>query len=134
MRREVILWLKSAEEDIYDAELSLKNLRYFRTAFFSHQAVEKAFKALFFVVRREDPPKIHTITELYRDLKNSGFRLPKDIEDQLFILNKYYTVSRYPDAANGLPSESVDRIEAERAIELAKKVVNYAKEYIEKSD
>ncbi len=133
MRREVLLWLKSAEEDIYDAELLFKNSRFFRAAFFSQQAVEKAFKALYFIVKKEDPPKIHSITELYADLKESGFSLPKDLEEQLFILNKYYTVSRYPDAAGGLPSESVDRIEGERALGLAKKIVSYAKEFAEKS-
>ena len=69
MRRVVVLWLKSAEDDIYDAELFFKNSRYFRTAFFSQQAVEKALKAMFFIVKKEDPPKIHTVTELYSELK-----------------------------------------------------------------
>ena len=81
----------------------------------------------------EDPPKIHTVTELYRTLsQKSGFRLPEGIEDQLYFLNKYYTVSRYPDAANGLPSESVDRIEAERALSIAKEVMSHARRYSEK--
>ncbi|ADC66543.1 HEPN domain protein [Ferroglobus placidus DSM 10642] len=134
MRREVALWLKAAEDDVYDAELFFKNSRYFRTAFFSQQAVEKAFKAMFFIVKKEDPPKIHTVTELYAELKKSGFNLPKEIEEQLYILNKYYTVSRYPDAANGLPSESVDKIEAERALKIAKEVLDYAKKFAEESN
>ncbi|WP_290898784.1 HEPN domain-containing protein [Ferroglobus sp.] len=133
MRREVVLWLKSAEDDVYDAELFFKNSRYFRTAFFSQQAVEKALKAMFFIVKKEDPPKIHTVTELYSELKKSDFSLPKEIEEQLYILNKYYTVSRYPDAANGLPSESVDRLEAERALKIAKEVFEYAKKLAQES-
>lgn len=88
-------------------------------------------KALFFVVRREDPPKIHTVTELYALLKESSFRLDRDLEDQLYILSKYYTVTMYPDAANGLPSESVDRLEAERALKLAEEVLSYARRYTE---
>ncbi len=132
MRREVVLWLKSAEDDIYDAELFFKNSRYFRT-FFSQQAIEKALKAMFFIVKKEDPPKIHTVTELYSELKKSDFSLPKEIEEQLYILNKYYTVSRYPDAANGLPSESVDKIEAERALKIAKEVLEYAKKLAQES-
>ncbi|HID43230.1 MAG TPA: HEPN domain-containing protein [Archaeoglobaceae archaeon] len=134
MRREVKLWLLSADDDIYDAEVFFKNSRYFRTAFFSQQTVEKALKSLFFVVKKEDPPKYHSVTELYRELKKSGFSLPAELEEQLFILNKYYTVSRYPDAANGLPSDSVDRIEAERALQLAKGVLEYAKEIARRSD
>jgi len=134
VRREVKLWLLSADDDIYDAEVFFKNSRYFRTAFFSQQTVEKALKSLFFVVKKEDPPKYHSVTELYRELKKSGFSLPAELEEQLFILNKYYTVSRYPDAANGLPSDSVDRIEAERALQLAKGVLEYAKEIARRSD
>ena len=88
---------------------------------------------MFFIVKKEDPPKIHTVTELYSELKESGFSLPKEIEEQLYILNKYYTVSRYPDAANGLPSESVDRLEAERALKIAKEVLEYAKKLAQES-
>jgi len=89
------------------------------------------FKALFFVVRREEPPKIPTVTELYRGLRAAGFRLPEDLEQQIYVLNKYYTAMRYPDAANGLPSESVDRVEAERAVDIARRVVEYARRFIE---
>jgi len=128
MRREVRLWLRSAEEDYSDAELLYGSGRYFRTAFFAQQAVEKALKALFLALAREDPPKMHTVTELYRLLREkTGFRLPEEIEEQLFFLNKFYTVTRYPDAAGGLPSESVDRLEAERALKIAKGVIDHAR-------
>jgi len=92
-RREAELWLKSAREDLLDCEDMLVRGRYFRAAFFAHQAVEKMLKALFFTVRRENPPHIHTVTELYRLLKEAGFSLPQDVEEELFILNKYYTVT-----------------------------------------
>jgi len=133
VRREVLLWIRAAREDLVDAEDALKRGRWFRAAFFAQQVVEKAFKALFFIVRREEPPKIHTVTELYTMLKESGFTLPSELEQQLYILNKYYTVTRYPDAANGLPSESVDKIEAERAYNLAKEVLEYVERYVERS-
>jgi len=132
MRREVTLWLKAAKEDIEDAQSALERKRFFRTAFFSQQAVEKALKALFFIVLRENPPYIHTVTELYQILRRGGFRLPEQLEQELYILNKYYTVTRYPDAANGLPSESVDQIEAERALNIAKKVIKHVEEYTSK--
>ncbi|MEM0024272.1 MAG: HEPN domain-containing protein [Thermofilaceae archaeon] len=130
VRREVELWLRAAGEDLEDAKIALNGGRWFRAAFFSQQAVEKALKALFFVVRREEPPRIHTVTELYALLKEAGFSLPRDIEDQIFILNKYYTVTRYPDAAGGLPSESVDRVEALRAYDLASEVVRLVREFL----
>jgi len=64
-------------------------------------------------------------------LRESGFALPLELEERLHILNKYYTVTRYPDAANGLPSESVDRIEAERAYSLARRVLEHVERYVE---
>ena len=131
IRGEVLLWIGAAREDLVDAEDALKRGRWFRTAFFAQQAVEKAFKALFFVVRREEPPKIRAVTELYAMLRESGFALPPELEEQLRILNKYYTVTRYPDAANGLPSESVDRVEAERAYNLARRVLEHVERYVE---
>ncbi|MEM1643560.1 MAG: HEPN domain-containing protein [Desulfurococcaceae archaeon] len=130
MRKEIELWIKAADEDLEDAEIALSKGRWFRAAFFSQQAVEKAFKALFFIVRREEPPHIHVVTELYMLLKESGFSLPKNSEEQLFILNKYYTITRYPDAASGLPSESVDKVEALRAYNLANEVVKFVKEFL----
>ncbi len=123
LRREVLLWFKAAQEDLVDAEDALSRRRWFRAAFYAQQAVEKVFKALYFAVRREEPPKIHTVTELYLGLKEAGFHLPEEVEDQLYVLNKYYTVTRYPDAANGLPSESVDEVEARRAFKIAVRVV-----------
>ncbi len=61
-------------------------LLWFRASFYSQQAVEKALRPLFFVVRREKPPYIHTTTELYSLLREAGFTLPGHIEEQLFIL------------------------------------------------
>jgi len=130
MRREAELWIRSAEDDVFDAKLSHSHKRYFRTAFFAQQAVEKVLRAMFFVLKREEPPKLHTVTELYK-LLTPEFKLPAELEEQLYILNKYYTVSRYPDAANGLPSESVDRIEAERALKIAEEVLDYARRVVE---
>jgi len=130
MRREARLWIEAAKEDLFDASDALRRGRWFRTAFFSQQAVEKALKALFFVVRREEPPHVHTVTELYRLLKDAGFVLSPELEEQLYIFNKYYTVTRYPDAANGLPSETVDKIEAERAYSLALEVVKIVEEHL----
>jgi len=124
-----LLWLNAAEEDLVDAEDAYRRGRWFRVAFYSHQAVEKALKALFFVVRREEPPRTHSVTELYAALRDAGFTLPAHLEEQLYVLNKYYTVTRYPDAAAGPPSESVDRVEAERALNLARNVVEFIKTY-----
>ncbi|MGQ4891464.1 MAG: HEPN domain-containing protein [Candidatus Njordarchaeia archaeon] len=130
VKRETLIWIRAAKDDLVDAKLAYENKRWFRTAFYAQQAVEKALKVLFFLVRRGEQPKINSVTELYNMLREKGFNLPEETEKQICILNKYYTVTRYPDAANGLPSESVDRIESERALSIAEEVVQIAKKYI----
>ncbi|MEB3806769.1 MAG: HEPN domain-containing protein [Desulfurococcales archaeon] len=129
-RREAVLWLRAAEEDLLDAEDALRRRRWFRAAFFAHQVVEKALKALYYIVLRREPPRIHTVTELYRELYEGGLRLPPSLEGSLYVMNKYYTVTRYPDAANGLPSESVDEEEARRAVEIARRILEEARKAI----
>ncbi|MDI9645858.1 MAG: HEPN domain-containing protein [Archaeoglobales archaeon] len=89
MRRETELWLRTAEEDLLDSRSFFTSRRYFRSAFFAQQAVEKVLKALFIEMAREDPPKIQSVTELYRILKEkTGFKLSDELEEQLFVLNK----------------------------------------------
>lgn len=84
-------------------------------------------KALYIFLRREPPPKPHRVTVIYEGLREAGLMLPAKLEGKLPILNKYYTITRYPDAANGLPSESVDEEEAGRAMRIAMEVFEYAK-------
>ncbi|MEM2739724.1 MAG: HEPN domain-containing protein [Candidatus Bathyarchaeia archaeon] len=96
---------------------------------FCSSSCRESFEDSFFVVGRGDPPKIYTVTELYTLLKESGFALDRNLEDQLYTLNRYYMVDSYPDAANGLPGESVDKLEAERALKLAEEVLSYVRRY-----
>jgi len=130
LRREALLWLRAAWEDLEDAELMLEEGRWFRAAFFAQQAAEKALKALYPLVAGTEPPRMHSVTELYRGLREHGFRLPEELAEKLPALNKYYTVTRYPDAANGLPSESVDREEAERAVGVARRLLRLVEEAV----
>ncbi len=118
VRREALLWLEEARYDLEDAELALEAGRWSRVTFFSHQAVEKALKALWVQVRRTPPPRTHVLPEL----------LPGDVDvgvplEELYWLSKYYIVSRYPDAAGGPPSRLIVEWEARRAAEVARRVV-----------
>ena len=134
MRREALLWLRAGWEDLFDAELMLEEGRWFRAAFFAQQAVEKALKALYPVVAGREPPRLHNVVELYRGLRGLGFRLPGELEEKLYRLNKYYTVTMCPDAANGLPSESVDSEEAREAVGVARRVLELVEEVVREAE
>jgi HEPN domain-containing protein len=90
-------------------------------------------KALYFVVLRREPPRTHSVSELYTPLREAGWRLPGEADRSIYVLNKYYTVTIHPDAANGLPSESVDEEEARRALRLARMVCDAARRTVEGS-
>ena len=93
------LWLQ-ALEDLETADATLKARRYYATAFFSHQAAEKALKALHIHLKKEISPKTHNLIELLQQLDIRD----EEVVDAAMELNPDYVVSRCPDAANGVPA------------------------------
>jgi HEPN domain-containing protein len=126
LRREAVYWIREAWHDLCTARILHAARRFNAAAFYSHQAAEKALKSLFFVALRAEPPRTHALTELYRELKRAGVDFVPALEERVAELNKFYTVSRYPDAAAGQPFEAVTRGDAERALETASAVVGLA--------
>ncbi len=51
-----------------------------------------------------------------------------ELMDELRILNPHYTVARYPNAANTVPSEPYSREMASRCVEAAERVLAWVKE------
>ncbi len=94
--------------------------RWARATFLAQQAVGKALKALWVHVAREPPTRTHVLPELVPQ----GVSLGDVSVEDLYWLTKYYTVSRYPDAAGGPPSMLIVEWEARKALEVAEKVVS----------
>ncbi len=104
MRREAEDWLKQAREDLKTAFVNLKNGRYYASVFFSQQAGEKALKASYIDRRRMLPARKHNMVQLSRLL-----RAPSDVVEASLELNPEYLVTRYPDAAGGVPEQMYNR-------------------------
>lgn len=104
MREEVILWFEQAKDDLKNAEKNLAQDIYYVCAFLSQQAAEKALKAYYIKTKREIPVKTHNLITLGKALE-----VPEEILSYLRELNSDYVTTRYPDAANGLPSEIFDK-------------------------
>lgn len=83
-------WLKKAHKDLKTAMVNLENKEYEAAAFFSHQAAEKALKALF-ILKFKRLWKIH-------DLKVLGEKVntPTEILEICDSLNPAYLGTRYP--------------------------------------
>ena len=126
MRREADAWWKEALKELQMAEKLLELEHYNYVAFHSHQAVEKALKALIIERLRILPPHIHNLIELLKALSDGGID-PSDVIDDIKDLNPHYLTSRYPDAANGIPSEVYSRRMAESCLQMARRTIEWTR-------
>jgi len=125
LREEALDWLEEAKADLRRAEQMLEEGDYAISCFFSHQAVEKALKAIMIGLVRKRPPRTHDLTALYSEVE-SFLELPEEVRELLPEISQYYITSRYPNAGLRRPSLSFSRTQAERALEVAKRVVGRA--------
>lgn len=107
MRPEVENWWKQAQRDLQTAGNSLQSGDYYACAFWCQQAVEKALKALFIVVKKASPVPSHSLIYLASEL-----RVDRKYFSFLRDLTPSYVNTRYPDVANALPSEIYDQVKA----------------------
>ena len=127
MREEAYDWLEEARADLRRARWALDGGDYAISCFFSHQAIEKAFKAIMIGLLRKRPPHTHDLTFLY-GLVKPVLRLPEGIEVLLPEVSQYYATTRYPNAGLRRPSISFNRLQAERALEVAEHVLKRVRE------
>ncbi len=103
MRPEITHWWEQAEEDLDTARYNAAGGKLYAAAFFCHQAVEKALKALLMLRMRASPPRTHSLFVLARQ---AG--APKEFYRFLKELTAEYIVSRYPNATDEVPAKLYD--------------------------
>jgi HEPN domain-containing protein len=117
-------WFSQALRDLDDANFNLKGERFNIACFLSQQSAEKALKAYLFL-KGADEVWGHSVGELCEDAKSLDESF-KEIESACKSLDKYYIPTRYPDSLpGGIPSESFDRDDAEKALTLADKIIKF---------
>jgi len=122
-------WLRQAEQDLEDAEFLREGGRFNLACFMGQQAAEKAVKAFLYHRGAEDVWG-HSLIDLCEDAKlfDMMFDVVKSDARQL---DKYYEITRYPHhLPGGIPSAAFDRIDSDRAIDLAQEVVGFVRERI----
>ena len=120
MREETTRLLKQADRDIENGCRNIDIGAYEVAAFLAEQAVEKYLKGAFLEIKRTATPRTHYLMELGQQLG-----APQPILRDLAYLTPDYTMSRYPDAANGIPYEIYDQELAEKKIATAKRVIEW---------
>jgi len=120
VRREALNWYEASLVDLDEAEDSLSRGRPNWALFAAHQAVEKALKAAYIVLRRDRPPRTHDLVELHRSL---GVQLAEDLEESLSELTPYYSVARYPNAGLEKPWLGISKTLARRLVEASRRII-----------
>ena len=122
MRPEAKGWWELAEADQESAAVTLAAGRFYIAAFLSQQCVEKGLKAVWIHRRREMPPRTHNLLDLAQELSAYA-----QFESSLLRLNPLYVTTRYPDAANGVPSRNYNQELAELLLRDAEEVMAWCR-------
>lgn len=127
MRDETLRWLDEALWDLDTAKILHRERRYNAAAFYSHQAAEKACKALLYYVH--EAPWGHSVRELLlRYFRRTGENPPEDLMTCARELDRHYIPSRYPNAhPSGSPHEAYDEETSRRAIESSERVIDFVR-------
>ena len=97
-RKEADRWWKQAENDYKFARVGLDEGFYSQTCFLSHQACEKALKAVHYTELDKRIVIGHSLVKLAGEI-----RIDKSLLEDLTVLDQFYIPTRYP---NGLPDVS----------------------------
>ncbi|MDN5348314.1 MAG: hypothetical protein PWP65_1878 [Clostridia bacterium] len=96
MRPQAEAWLKIAAEDLDTAKYNFEGKKYLWAIFLCQQALEKAFKAVYFERFEQVPPRKHDLVALAKACGLIG-ECDENRLDFLRRLTVYYIESRYPE-------------------------------------
>jgi HEPN domain-containing protein len=124
-------WIEQAQEDLKTAQILLEQGRFYASVFFCHQASEKALKALLLKYGK-DPGKMHSLPDLLELIElDVGINVPQAIRIAVYDVNPHYVITRYPDAANGVPAKAYNQAKAEEIFRESKEVVEWSKQNLQ---
>jgi HEPN domain-containing protein len=126
-------WLRQAEHDLADAELTAENGRHALACFLSHEAAEKAVAAYLFF-RGAEMVWGHALADLCQDAiaLDPTFDL---VATEAMLLDKHYLGARDPSALpGGVPAEAYDEHDSARATEIARGVREFVLQRMQEDD
>ncbi len=118
-------WMDQAEGDLQHARSDLREGFYEWACFSAQQGAEKAVKAVFQKLGAEAWG--HSVADLLEELDKSQ-KISQELKDIALELDKAYIPTRYPNAhPSGSPRRRYTRIEAERMVGHAEKIIEFSK-------
>jgi HEPN domain-containing protein len=118
-------WLRQAERDVEQAEDSRRAGRHEWACFATHQAAEKAVKALHLNLGQEAWG--HVIAKLLRELP-ARLSVPEALIEKAHVLDSFYIPPRYPNShPEGAPFEHYGPLQSEEAIRYAREILEFVR-------
>jgi len=122
VRQDAEHWLQDGRNDLAAARKMAAGGMYNWAVFAARQAVEKMMKGAFIVLRQEDPPAVHSLIALARQI---SLEVPEALDEDVRDLSRQYVTTRYPDAVEGVTADAYTQASAERAIAQAERVMEW---------
>ena len=120
-------WLAQSEHDLNDARMAAEAGRHSLACFMCHQSAEKAVTAYLYSKGAESVWG-HSLSDLCQDAMalDPSFDFIRSIA---MLLDKHYLGARYPSGLpGGVPSETYESFDSERALEVAGDVRDFVNE------
>ena len=127
MRKEIENWLLQGKEEFDTAKISFDNKKYFASAFWCQQSLEKIFKAIYIHKKKEPTGTTHSLTFLGREIN-----IPKEYLSFLRDLTKEYYLSRYPDVIEDVPYITYTKEEIQNYLKKTEEVIKWAESQLKK--
>ncbi len=123
-------WLQQANKDLDDARYTAQGRRFNITCFLAQQAADKALKDCLYHLG-EELVLGHCCADLCKRCAVLDMRF-HDIRASAAALDKHYFPTRYPNGLpGGIPSEAFDEVDAERALTLSQRVIDFVTLHLE---
>jgi uncharacterized protein len=131
MLDEASRWLREAETQKRAAEAMAEAGIPNQAMFNARQALEVALKAAVLELRREEPPRTHSLGELLALMDDDP---PEQIEVAVKALDPHYITTRYPTEAVPSPTSYYDEKDAARALAQMDLVFDWVREKLPGED
>ncbi|MBD3183134.1 HEPN domain-containing protein [Candidatus Poribacteria bacterium] len=121
-------WLRQSSRDIEQARDSQDSGRHEWACFASHQAAEKAIKALHLYMGQDAWG--HVLTKLLDELPKSVV-VSSELTEKARILDNFYIPTRYPNGhPEGAPFEHYGPLQSHKAIEYVQEIFDFVRSFI----
>ena len=120
-------WIAQSQHDLEDADMAAKAGRHALACFMCHQSAHKAVSAYLYS-RGAESIWGNSLADLCQDamVLDPSFDFIRSVA---ILLDKHYLGARYPSAIpGGVPAETYEAIDSERALEVANDVQAFVRE------